>query len=157
MKKCPYCGRELEDNDKYCFSCGREVLETVEPTVVSENYDGDTFAKEQVLLRDRYSKRASNAFTLSIVSIVLCCCSITAIISLIFSITLLLDMKKLSEETKNSAEYKKIKNKSIISIVLAGFVVVIWFISFVEGLINPIDYEELYNSIYGELANSVNG
>ena len=154
MKRCPSCGEYVDDSARYCSKCGREIIETVDTTVVSENYDGDLYTKEQVLLRDQYAKRASNALTLSIVSIVLCCCSITAIISLIFSITLLVDMKKLSPETKNSIEYNKIKNKNIVAIILAGFVIVMWFVSFVEGLINPVDYEELYNSLYDEMMNA---
>jgi hypothetical protein len=66
-------------------------------------------------------------------------------------------MKKLSNETKNSIEYNKVKNKNIVAIVLAGFVIVMWLVSFIEGLVNPIDYDELYNSIYGDLMNSING
>ena len=66
-------------------------------------------------------------------------------------------MKKLSDETKKSVEYNKVKNKNIVAIVLAGFVIMMWIVSFIEGLVNPIDYDELYNSIYGDLMNSING
>ena len=154
MKNCYKCGKEVEDNDKFCPNCGAALNETVEAEVVSENYSGDEFEKEKVRLRDEYSRRAGNAFTLSIASVLLCCCSITAVISLIFSITLILDMNKMSEEIKKTEEYHKIRNKNIIAMVLAGFVVVMWLVSFIEGLVNPIDYDALYDSIYGELMNS---
>ena len=157
MNRCPYCGEEVSSNDKFCPRCGRELNETVEAEVISENYDGDLYTKEQQRIRDEFSRRASNALTLSIASILLCCCSITAIISLVFSITLISDMKKLSDETKKSVEYNKVKNKNIVAIILAGFVIMMWIVSFIEGLVNPIDYDELYNSIYGDLMNSING
>ena len=112
MKRCPNCGEYIDDSDRFCSKCGKEVVEVVDTIVVSEDYNGDDYTKEQMLLRDQYSRRASNALTLSIVSIVLCCCSITAIISLIFSITLIFDMKKLSPEIKSTIEYNKIKNKN---------------------------------------------
>ena len=154
MKRCPNCGEYIDDSDRFCSKCGKEVVEVVDTIVVSEDYNGDDYTKEQMLLRDQYSRRASNALTLSIVSIVLCCCSITAIISLIFSITLIFDMKKLSPEIKSTIEYNKIKNKNIVALVLAGFVMVMWLVSFIEGLINPINYEDLYNSIYDEMLNA---
>ena len=157
MNRCPFCGEEVSSNDKFCPRCGRELNEKVEAEVISENYDGDLYTKEQQRIRDEFSRRASNALTLSIASILLCCCSITAIISLVFSITLISDMKKLSDETKKSVEYNKVKNKNIVAIVLAGFVIMMWIVSFIEGLVNPIDYDELYNSIYGDLMNSING
>lgn len=157
MRKCQICGEEVADNSKYCPKCGVELEgynEPLEGEVINEGYDNDNYVKEQAQLRDEYARRASNSLTLSIVSIVLCCCSITAIISLIFSITLILDMKKMSPEIQKSEEYHKIRNKNIIAIVLSGFAILMWLISFIENLINPVDYDALYDSIYGELMNS---
>ena len=121
MKICPNCGNEVNDESNYCDKCGKSLVENdvIEPEVVDRTYESDIFIKEQTLLRDEYSRRASNAFFLSIISLFLCCCTITLILSLVLSITLLMDMKKLSADIKNTEEYRKIRNKAIISIVLS--------------------------------------
>lgn len=157
MKKCPNCGYEVDDNSNYCSACGAKLEETIskdnetiEPEVIERTYDSDLFAKEQVELRDEYSRRVNNALYFSIISIFLCCCLITSVLSMVLSITLLVDMKKMSNSIKNTSEYRKIRNKAIIALVISGLLVTYSFINYISQIINPIDYDSILNDVTGE-------
>lgn len=145
MKKCHYCGYETNDDSNYCSNCGKQLEvenknhETIEPEVVDRTYESDKFIKEQTILRDEFDKRANNAFAFSIISIFLCCCFITSILSLVLAITLLIDMNKMSDEIKNTTEYRKIRNKAIIAIVISSLLTGYSLITYISQLINPID------------------
>ena len=93
MKRCPTCGCDYDDHFNYCSKCGAKLEdisykdhESIEPEVVAGTYDSVTFLKEQKILRDEYSKRANNAFYFSIISVILCCCVITSVLSLTLAI-----------------------------------------------------------------------
>lgn len=152
---CSNCGTRVSNDAKFCPRCGKSLKNETPDVEVIDNYqtDNDLFLKDMGKLND-YSRKSSTNLTLAIVSIVLCCCSIPAIISLILSIISLKDLGKFSQEVKNTSEYRSVKNKNIIALCLAGFATFMWLTSFIEQLMNPIDYDELYNSILNELENA---
>ena len=121
-----------------------------------DNYqsNNDSFSVEMNKLNNDYAKKATTNLTLAIVSIVLCCCSIPAIISLILSIFSLKDLGKFSSDIKNTSEYRSIRNKNIIALCLAGFATFMWITSLIEQIMNPTNYDDLYNSILNELENA---
>ena len=159
MKKCRICGEIVEDSAKYCPKCGVELenySETLEGEVIETPKENVNVALEHNRLRDEYSKRANTSFVLSIVSIVLCCCTITSIISLILSITLMIDMNKMSDEVKNSEEYRKIKSKNLAALIISAVLVAIGIFNGIDYLVNADEYMEMYNSMYQEILNSAN-
>jgi len=155
LKKCPFCDEDVSNDSNYCHRCGRKLENfdkdnvVLEGEVVGQTYGSDTFIKEQTLLRDEYSRRAHNAFLLSIVSIFLCCCLLTSIASLVLSITLIFDMKKLSEDIKMTPEYQRVRNKAIISLIISGLLFAYAISSYISQLSNPVDYSSLLNEIEG--------
>ena len=149
MKRCPYCGEILEDSVKNCSRCGKEVNEIIETELVDEKYDSDTFVKEQVLLKERHERRASNNLILGVISVVLCCCStIPAVVTLVLSILLFVDMNKMSDEIKNTVEYNKVKNKNIVATILAGIVLLYGLVSMIKLVINLVNLDEAMISSY---------
>lgn len=169
---CPVCGRSLNtycsnchsivpSGARFCPKCGTSVdgeknetpTETprveVEGEVIHNGYyqhDDEVKTRESELLRNQYSRRANNAFILSIVSVFLCCCNITAIISFILSILVILDMNKLSIATKNTEEYRRIKNKAVIALIIASFLVFMMILSIILQILNPTimqQYEDI--------------
>ncbi len=155
MKKCKNCGELIKDNDKYCPHCGvynEEYKETIDAEVVNGNEGNATFAYVKDI--SDYEKRASTAFTLSIVSVILCCCTITAIISLILSITLYIDLNKINAEGfKSSNEYRKIKNKTIAAMIISAILVFMGVISGIETALNADQYTSLYDSLMNDAMN----
>ena len=150
---CPSCGNKLDADAIFCSRCGKNlnpspVVSTVTNTETPSNID-----KELNDLNNVYAKKASTNLTLAIVSVVLCCCSITGILSLIFSILSLKDLGKMSFEVKNTSTYRSIRNKNVIALIIACFVVFMWFTSLIENIRNPQNYEDLVNS----LNNIING
>ena len=75
-------------------------------------------------------------------------------ISLILSIISLKDLGKFSSDIKNTSEYRSIRNKNIIALCLAGFATFMWITSLIEQIMNPTNYDDLYNSILNELENA---
>ena len=137
LSVCPQCGTDIAPGARFCPTCGKNLTDTSAPVnngSYSSTYTDDTKTRERALLNEQYSRRASNSFVLSIVSFCLCCCSIIAIISLILSILVLVDMSKMSTEIKLSEEYRKVKNKAVIALVISGIIV---FMS-ISGLIVQI-------------------
>ena len=150
---CPSCGNKLDADAIFCSRCGKNlnpspVVSTVTNTETPSNID-----KELNDLNNVYAKKASTNLTLAIVALVLCCCSIPGIISLIFSILSLKDLGKMSVEVKNTSTYRSIRNKNVIALIIACFVVFMWFTSLIENIRNPQNYEDLVNS----LNNIING
>lgn len=154
MKKCQICGTVVSDSSKYCSNCGAEVNSEVVPSVYESN---DSFTREEALLNSDYAKRAKTAFTLSIVSIVLCCCTITSIISLILSITLMRDLNKLGDTIKTTDEYRKVKNKCLAALIISAILVFMGIVNSIDSIVNVGVYEDLYNSIYQDMLNSIEG
>ena len=157
MKRCPKCNFDYDDHFNYCSKCGEKLVdveceehEYIEPEVVAGTYDSVTFIKEQKTLRDEYSKRANNAFYFSIISIFLCCCLITSVLSLVLAITVLFDMNKMSESIKNTQEYRKIRNKAIIAIIISGLLILYSLVSYISQAINPTDFNSILNDVTGK-------
>ena len=150
---CPNCGNKLEADARFCSKCGKDL--NPNPVVVPSmnNETISNIDKELNDLNNVYAKKASTNLTLAIVSVVLCCCSITGILSLIFSILSLKDLGKMSFEVKNTSTYRSIRNKNVIALIIACFVVFMWFSSLIENITNPQNYEDLVNS----LNNIING
>ena len=152
MKICPNCGNEVKEDSNYCDKCGKSLVENdvIEPEVVDRTYESDMFVKEQTLLRDEYSKRASNAFLFSILSLLLCCCAVLTIIPITLSITLLMDMKKMSVDIKNTEEYRKIKNQAIIALAISGLVLAYSIVSYIFQMVNPTPTSSSSSIMMGE-------
>lgn len=153
---CSSCGTKLSSDAKFCPRCGKSLTNETPKVEVVDNYqsNNDVFEREMNKLNNDYSKKASTNLTLAIVSIVLCCCSIPAIISLILSIISLKDLGKMSFEVKNTSEYRSVRNKNIIALCLAAFATFMWITSLIEQIMNPINYDDLYNSLFNELENA---
>lgn len=152
MKKCQICGEIVTDSSKYCPKCGAELAgcsETIEGEVVENvvNVNEDKVLKESIMLRDEFARKASTNLTLSIVSIVLCCCTITSIISLVMSIILMLDLKKLSEETKTTEDYRRVRNKNLIAMIIAIIILVMGLINTIDSIVNYDEYQQMISSI----------
>ena len=153
---CSSCGAKLEAGARFCPRCGKSLSNETPRVEVVDNYqsNNDSFSIEMNKLNNDYAKKATTNLTLAIVSIVLCCCSIPAIISLILSIISLKDLGKFSSDIKNTSEYRSIRNKNIIALCLAGFATFMWITSLIEQIMNPTNYDDLYNSILNELENA---
>ena len=160
MKKCRFCGAVIEDNEKYCSQCGVKVIENEETEKevidgeVVEETKSDAYLIEEAKLDD-FERRAKSNFNLSIISIVLCCCTITSIISFVLSIILLVDLNKVSEELKNDERYKKIKTKTISALVIASILVFMGIVNAIDSIVNAENYSEMYDSIMSEIMNSL--
>ena len=141
---CSSCGAKLEAGARFCPRCGKNLTNEAPKVEVVDNYQSN----------NDYAKKATTNLTLAIVSIVLCCCSIPAVISLILSIISLKDLGKFSSDIKNTSEYRSIRNKNIIALCLAGFATFMWITSLIEQIMNPTNYDDLYNSILNELENA---
>lgn len=153
LKKCASCGNDVPNNSKFCPSCGRELegkKETLNGEVIDGTYNDEISMKEKVILRDEYSRRANNALILSIVSIFLCCCTITSIVSLVLSITLMVDMNKMSADTKNSEEYRTIRNKNLIAFIVSIILIAYSIVNWIYQLANPNSTEEI-NSLVEQI------
>jgi uncharacterized membrane protein YvbJ len=146
---CSSCGAKLEAGARFCPRCGKSLSNETPRVEVIDNYqsNNDSFSVEMNKLNNDYAKKATTNLTLAIVSIVLCCCSIPAIISLILSIISLKDLGKMSFEVKNTSTYRSIRNKNVIALIIACFVVFMWLSSLVENITNPETYQDLVNSI----------
>ena len=154
MKKCSFCGSFNENSSQYCNKCGasfNDDREYVEAEVIDDNYNSDSFLREENRLVNEYGARARAAFNLSIISVALCCCTITSIISFVLSIILLKDLSKMSNEIKNLETYRKIKNKTIIALVISSILVVMAIINAIDSTVNADKYDELYNSIMNDM------
>ena len=144
---CPSCGNKLDADAMFCSKCGKNlnpspVVLSSESKETSSNVD-----IELNKLNNDYAKKASTNLTLAIVALVLCCCSIPGILSLIFSILSLKDLGKMSFEVKNTSTYRSIRNKNVIALIIACFVVFMWFSSLIETISNPQNYQDLVNSL----------
>ena len=153
---CTNCGTKVSSDAKFCPRCGKSLTnETPRVEVIDgDQSSNDSLEIEMNKLNNDYAKKASTNLTLAIVSIVLCCCSIPAIISLVLSIISLKDLGKFSENVKNTSEYRSVRNKNIIALCLAAFATFMWITSLIEQIMNPINYDDLYNSILNELENA---
>ena len=150
---CPSCGNKLDADAKFCSKCGKNLNPS--PVVLS-NESNETSSNVDIelnKLNNDYAKKASTNLTLAIVALVLCCCSIPGILSLIFSILSLKDLGKMSFEVKNTSTYRSIRNKNVIALIIACFVIFMWLSSLIENITNPEAYQDLVNS----LNNIING
>lgn len=154
---CSSCGAKLEAGARFCSRCGKSLSPSPVVLASESNETSNNFSSTMIELNDLnndYAKKATTNLTLAIVSIVLCCCSIPAVISLILSIISLKDLGKMSFEVKNTSTYRSIRNKNIIALCLAGFATFMWITSLIEQIMNPTNYDDLYNSILNELENA---
>ena len=149
MKKCPICGSLATDSARFCPRCGSEVNGGA--TVYGSVYNGDSYAIEEKKLNEDYAKRAKSAFNLSIVSIILCCCTITSIVSLILSISLMKDLNKMSDEIKMSDEYRKVKNKNMAALIISVILVLMGIFNMIDSVVNGAQYEDMYNSMLNSI------
>ena len=149
---CSSCGTRLSSDAKFCPRCGKSLTNETPKVEVVDNYqsNNDVFEREMNKLNNDYSKKATTNLTLAIVSIVLCCCSIPAVISLVLSIISLKDLGNLSENVKNTSEYRSVRNKNIIALCLAAFATFMWITSLIEQLMNPTANDDLYNSLMNQ-------
>ena len=98
MKYCTECGKELASDAKVCENCGKKlVVEEVAPEVATQNNNqvNNTQAKDSNGL-------AIAGFIISLVSLILCCGSISWL-GLLFSIIGLVNSKKVNEKNKGLA------------------------------------------------------
>ena len=160
MKKCQFCGAVIEDNEKCCPQCGVKLSENDD--VEKEVFDGevvDKTASDEYLIEESklndFEKRAKTNFNLSIVSIVLCCCTITSIISFVLSIILLVDLNKVNDEVKNTERYKKIKRKNITALVISSILVFLGIINAIDSIVNAEQNAQMYDSLMSEIMNSL--
>lgn len=154
MKKCSFCGSLNDSLSKYCNKCGatfNDEKEYVEAEVIDNDYKSDDYLKEENILVNEYEVRAKTAFNLSIISVVLCCCTITSIISFVLSIILLRDLSKMSNDIKSNEEYRKIKNKAIIALIISSILVIMGIINAIDSTLNADKYNELYNSLMNDI------
>ena len=67
MSKCPYCGKELEKNERYCFHCENDLSKFVDKEqkpkcfIATAAYE-NTLAKEIQILRDFRDEKLNNNF-----------------------------------------------------------------------------------------------
>lgn len=154
MKKCSFCGALNDNSSQYCNKCGasfNDEKEYVEAEVIDKEYNSDEYLKEENRLVNEYQARAKTAFNLSIISVLLCCCTITSIISFILSIILLIDLSKMSNDIKNSEEYRKIKNKAIIALIISSILVIMGIINAIDSTLNADKYNQMYNSLMNDM------
>ena len=154
LSVCPQCGTEIAPGARFCPTCGKNLTDTSAPVnngSYSSTYTDDVAAREKALLNEQYARRANNSFILSIVSFCLCCCTIVAVISLILSILVLVDMNKMSVDIKITENYRRVKNKAVIALVIAGIVVFISIVNLITQFTSG-SYAEMLNSIMNQYA-----
>lgn len=155
MKKCPFCGASLSSTSSHCPRCGVELkndTEVLEAEVMDKTYSDSYYIEENRL--EEYARRAKSAYNLSIVSVLLCCCTITSIISFVLSIVLLVDLNKMSEDIKYNETYRKIKNKTIVALVISSIIIFLGIFNAIDSIVNADKYSEMYNSLMNEMLSS---
>ena len=92
---CPNCGKELNDNVKFCDACGTEIIRTqepnadyVQPIILDEKPKNDGFAIASLVLG---------------IASLLCCGGITAILSVIFGAISISKSKRLNNKSNGMA------------------------------------------------------
>ena len=86
MKYCPYCGKENEENNKFCVGCGKsldtqdgDVVEVVEAKTMNEQPKKSTLDLVGMILG-----------IISVASLIVCCCGAFGFISILTGIAALI-------------------------------------------------------------------
>ena len=120
---CPGCGNKLEENAKFCASCGRKIEEEKEEKIqtaaASNNINNEVNNNTQ-----KSNTFAIAGFVISLVSMILCCGTISWL-SLIFSIIGVVNANK---------ENGKGKGFAIAGIIISALSILILIILYVLGL-----------------------
>jgi len=125
---CPGCGNKLEENAKFCASCGRKIEDNVnEQTVVEKKTQ--TAATSNNVNNEVNNTKESNGFAIagfviSLVSMILCCGTISWL-SLIFSIIGVVNANKENDKGKGLA---------IAGIIISALSILILIILYILGL-----------------------
>ena len=141
MAICKNCGADLPDDVKFCTSCGQplETQQTFENT--APNYQQTPYT--QPISNDTYVPQKTNGlaiagFVVSLVSLVLCCCGIGAIVSLVLSIV---------GYVKASKENQKGKGLALAGIIISAIVVALWLTSQILVRTNVVDITNYYSDM----------
>ena len=126
---CPGCGNKLEENAKFCASCGRKIEDNVnEQTVVEEKTQtaatSNNINNEVINNNEKPNGFAIAGFVISLVSMILCCGTISWL-SLIFSIIGVVNANK---------ENGKGKGLAIAGIIISALSILILIILYILGL-----------------------
>lgn len=67
------------------------------------------------------------------------------------------DLNKLGDTIKTTDEYRKIKNKCLAALIISAILVFMGIVNSIDSVVNVGVYEDLYNSIYQDMLNSMEG
>ena len=148
---CPSCGNKLDADAMFCSKCGKNLNPNA--SFSSKSGNDDRVAKDLDLLRNDFAKKSTSNLVIAIVSFVLCCCGFVSLISLFGSINSLKKMNSLSYEVKNYSEYRSIRNKNIIALIISAIVTLYFAINVIDFFVNFDLYVDIYNSAYNDALN----
>lgn len=144
---CSSCGAKLEAGARFCPRCGKSV--NVENINVNNNQDVDSnaeydsFRNEMSILINDHSKSSTTNLVISVISVF--CCGVIAVFSLISSINSLKSLNNFSQTIKDTSEYRSIKNKQTIALVLSIISLIYFAISMTSTLIELItNFDEIF-------------
>ena len=150
---CPNCGNKLDIDAKFCSKCGKNLNGSTSASINSSSFSDDKVTRELNSLNLDYAKSSTTNLVLSIISFVLCCCGLFALIPFIGSITSLNKMNSFSSEIKNTMEYRSVRNKNIIALVISSIVIIYFAMNIIDFFVNFDLYVDIYNSAYNDALN----
>ena len=144
---CSSCGTRLSSDAKFCPRCGKSInVENINANNnqdVDSNAEYDSFRNEMSILINDHSKPSTTNLVISVISVF--CCSVIAVFSLISSINSLKSLNNFSQTIKDTTEYRSIRNKQIIALVLSIISLVYFAISMTSALIELItNFDEIF-------------
>lgn len=128
-KKCPNCGKNIDNNAKFCVNCGSKQSEIKEAktTTVETN-------------KVPVNGLSITGFVLAMVSLL--CCGLTSPLGLIFSIIGIVKSEKEDSTGKGLA----IAGIIISSIMLILFILMIFVLNSLGDLVNDVIADEQFNN-----------
>lgn len=141
-KFCVYCGKELDNNCKFCYNCGAEVGITTDSDNINDSTDIKNEVNSEFTVSNFNSKTSKYVNTMAIIGLVssilsyFLCCGLLSLPSLIFSII------GLCKANKNGGEGR---GMSIVGIVLSIIPIAFFILNILLNFVTVED-DGIYNT-----------